>query len=197
MNMSQMREDYIKQCGHEPTFEILAQFHAIEFTQSVLSNVPELRSVAIVFDWWGGINKGAMNSVWYNRQGVAGTADRDELLGGLEQTVKLLRHQTKAALELIDNIGKAVANQQTILNQLELQTNVQKQGLKEQLERAGSIRSSIPNVGGIDWEKEQRLMHEENQLREKLNLEHAERLEQERQAGSGQGSVGDPQSAGD
>jgi catabolite regulation protein CreA len=79
--------------------------------QEAFSRIPELRSVAVVFDWHGKINEGAVPFVWDNRAHQITIHDTDIINGMAEQSSRLLRATTEAMVQAVA-AGAAALNAQ-------------------------------------------------------------------------------------
>ena len=91
-------------------------------------NVPELRSVAVVFDWVGDLNQGAATYLWYDKAGTINPGNREAICGSIGQTAKLLSFQTLLAVKLSELIDTTVEQRLAILS--ELQEKVDEQANK-------------------------------------------------------------------
>jgi len=76
----------------------------VALTHRVLQGCPELRSVAVVLDYQGELNEVAKSGVFVTRSG--GYQDPKELLGGLEQTARMMAKQMEASIGLIGHLAR-------------------------------------------------------------------------------------------
>ena len=97
---------------------------AIEFgalTTSLMKEHPELRSVAVVFDWGGELNAGAIPGMWSDREGMMSPGNCGAIVGSIQQLTKMLLIQTQMNIRMVTVIGETAAQKMTQLEQIEEQ----------------------------------------------------------------------------
>ena len=79
-----------------PTFEQQVTNFFRSAASQAMENVPELRSIAIVFDWQDKLNDAAVPYIWTNRDKQITSGDLVAILGMMEQAQKLAATTTDA-----------------------------------------------------------------------------------------------------
>lgn len=94
-------------------------------------NVPELRSVAVVFDWVGDLNQGAATYLWYDKAGTINPGNREAICGSIGQTAKLLEIQTLLAHQMAALIDETVRERLDIIQSIKDKERVNARGNEE------------------------------------------------------------------
>ena len=85
----------------QPTFEqkAVAAFRAM--LQESFKQIPELRSVAVVFDWQRNLNEGAVSHLWTNAANKITSNDLETILCMTEQVQKVARSMTAVMVQAL------------------------------------------------------------------------------------------------
>ena len=97
---------------HPPlTFEQKAIGYFGAALTEVFKQLPELRSVAVLFDWQGSLNNGALPFMWNNRAGRITTNDQSAIVGMAEQSCKLAKKTVEAMQMAVIALAAAAEDQ--------------------------------------------------------------------------------------
>lgn len=86
--------------------KLIRQFS--EIVDAFLKECPELRGVVVVLDFQGELNEVAKSGIWLTRSGTYGNPA--EVLGAMDQTLRLLTKQMEKAVQLGGQIVKQIVD---------------------------------------------------------------------------------------
>ncbi len=101
------------------TFQEAVASETRELFRELLKEHPELRSVAVVFDWVEGLNESALPGLWYDREGPMSPGNCDAITGSMSQTAKLMAVQADMGLRMISVFDETARQKLGILKQIE------------------------------------------------------------------------------
>lgn len=111
--------------------------------QDLFKEVPELRSVCVVLDWHGDLNKATPPCLWFDETGQV--AERkgtgDAIVGSMERLVQALSHQTEVGLKLVAAYDTAIKQKSQLLADIEQRMSKHSEQL-EQLADKGQAAAS-------------------------------------------------------
>jgi hypothetical protein len=96
--------------SEKQTFEKKVIEGTAELFKGLFSEVPELRSAIIIYDWEGSLNDGLPPGLWLNENGQIelGNATDEQILGSLTQTLRMFHKEFEQGLRLVEVLGKAI-----------------------------------------------------------------------------------------
>lgn len=100
-----MPED-VKQEGS--TFQKKAFDMTTEAVQAMMQEVPELRSVVVVFDWREKLNQVAVPGLWLTSKGAGAGLDQEAVAEAPQQTLKMLNVQLAQADKILRALQKVI-----------------------------------------------------------------------------------------
>lgn len=105
---------------------------AIDLAQATIvkacSELPELRQMAIIFDWANDLNLGAAPFVAGNKEGPLQTKDLQDLRGMLEQTSKLVTYLGQLLQQSMGHYGALYAQMEEKLRGTKAKETIQQKG---------------------------------------------------------------------
>lgn len=101
------------------TFQEAVTTKVRDLLKTVLEEHPELRSVAVVFDWVEGLNESAIPGLWYDKEGPMSPGNCDAITGSMTQTAKLMAIQADMGLRMIAVFDETARQKLRVLKQVE------------------------------------------------------------------------------
>ena len=130
------------------TFHAKAVNQAATQIHQLLQEIPELRSVIVVFDWKEPLDEVTPCGVWQDRDGFVQPQSVGSISGGMCQLSKMFRVQQLLALQQIAGIRAAVEQNQRLLKQSQEKLDAQKEAF-DQIARQ-SPADLVPDQGRPD-----------------------------------------------
>lgn len=130
------------------TFQTRTNEEAVVRLRELLEEIPELRSLIIVFDWQDNLADFSPCGAWVTRQGLIDPAMINEIPGGMIQLVRMYQTQQQLALQHINRLKQVTEQCQQLATQAKDSLDAQKESLAKARETTPA--ELVPGAGRPD-----------------------------------------------